>query len=90
MKLVKIPIQQPFLKTTIDYFLKENESFLPDFSSLCCVFPSKRSVFYFKHNLAKKINGVFIPPKLFSILEFYEWLLTDKWNICWQLPCSCS
>jgi CRISPR/Cas system-associated exonuclease Cas4 (RecB family) len=90
MKLVKIPIQQPFLKSTIDYFLKENESFLPDFSHLFCVFPSKRSAFYFKQNLAKKINNAFIPPKLFSVLEFYEWLLTDKWNICWQLPCSCS
>lgn len=78
MKLIKIPIQQPFLKTAVDYFLKENESFLPDFSSLCCVFPSKRSAYYFKKGLLKKINGVFIPPRLFSIVELYDWLLLSS------------
>ncbi|MEA1994819.1 MAG: PD-(D/E)XK nuclease family protein [Campylobacterota bacterium] len=78
MKLIKIPIQQPFLKTAVDYFLKENESFLPDFSSLCCVFPSKRAAYYFKKRLLKEIDGVFIPPRLFSIVELYDWLLLSS------------
>jgi len=78
MKLIKIPIQQPFLKTAVSYFLSENKSLFPDFSSLGCVFPSKRAAYYFKKRLSEEIDGIFIPPRLFSIVEFCNWLISNS------------
>ncbi|MCX6132385.1 MAG: PD-(D/E)XK nuclease family protein [Ignavibacteriales bacterium] len=49
-----------------------------DFSSSIVVFPGKRPAHFVRKALAERIRGSFIPPRIFSIDSFVEYLVSDK------------
>ena len=52
-----------------------------DFSRFVIVFPGKRPAHFVRKALAERINGSFIPPRIFSIDSFIDHLVTDKLHI---------
>ena len=54
------------------------ESSTNDFSSSIVVFPGKRPAHFVRKALAERIGGSFIPPHIFSIDSFIEYLVTEK------------
>ena len=49
-----------------------------DYSNTVVVFPGKRPAHALRSALAKKIGGSFLPPKIFSIDHFIDYLLEEK------------
>jgi hypothetical protein len=45
-----------------------------DFSSIAVVFPGKRPGHFLRRELARRLGGSFIPPRLFSIDEFVQYI----------------
>ncbi len=54
------------------------ESSTNDFSSSLVVFPGKRPAHFVRKALAERIGGSFIPPRIFSIDSFVEYLVSEK------------
>ncbi|MFH1577953.1 MAG: PD-(D/E)XK nuclease family protein [Candidatus Omnitrophota bacterium] len=61
-----------------DFILKGHASEGRDFSSFAVVFPGKRPQFYFRKSLAARIKKVFIPPRIFSIEGFIQYLVKQN------------
>ena len=57
-----------------DSLLRENAKDMPDLSSIAIVFPGKRPQFYLRKALAHRIKKAFLPPQIFSIEEFIQYL----------------
>ena len=57
-----------------DAILKEQSVGRTDFSSLAVVFPGKRPQFFLRKALAERIKGPFLPPRIYSIEEFIQYL----------------
>jgi ATP-dependent helicase/nuclease subunit B len=49
----------------------------PSFSNCIVVFPGKRPAHYLRRELGKRVGGSFVPPRLFSIDQFVDYLCTD-------------
>ncbi len=62
--------------------IDEVVSFLPaetrDFTRYAIVFPGKRPAHFVRKALARRANGAIIPPRIFSIDSFVEFLLSEK------------
>lgn len=69
-KTIVIEPTQNLVETVIS-FLDTNAR---DFSRTSIVFPGKRPAHFVRKALGERINGSFIPPRLFSIDEFVEHL----------------
>ena len=54
------------------------ESITNDYSSSIVVFPGKRPAHFVRKAMAERIGGSFIPPRIFSIDSFIEYLVSEK------------
>ncbi len=54
-----------------DNFLKANN----DLSRIACVFGGRRPALFLQRELSKKVNRAYIPPTLFSMDEFIDYLI---------------
>lgn len=50
----------------------------PDFSRMMIVFPGKRPAHFVRRALAERVGGSFIPPRIFSIDTFVDYLVTER------------
>ena len=53
-----------------------------DFSRSIIVFPGKRPAHFVRKAIADQLQGSFIPPHIFSIDSFIEYLVTKKLQVC--------
>ncbi len=60
------------------------ESRTNDFSSSIVVFPGKRPAHFVRKVLAGRIGGSFIPPRMFSIDSFVEYLVSEKLGLSYR------
>lgn len=60
------------------------ESGTNDFSSSIVVFPGKRPAHFVRKALAERIGGSFIPPRMFSIDSFIEYLVSEKLGLAYK------
>ncbi|UCG35201.1 MAG: hypothetical protein JSW17_06895, partial [Candidatus Omnitrophota bacterium] len=47
-----------------------------DLSRVACVFGGKRPALFLKRELSRKIRGSFVPPRIFSIDEFIDYVIS--------------
>jgi ATP-dependent helicase/nuclease subunit B len=55
-----------------------------DFSSSIVVFPGKRPAHFVRKALAERIGGSYIPPRIFSIDSFIEYLVAEKLGLSFK------
>ena len=49
-----------------------------DFSKMMIVFPGKRPAHFVRRALAERVGGSFIPPRIFSIDAFVDFLVAER------------
>lgn len=69
-QIIEIKSSDDIIKKVMNIFLNEGY----DFSETFIVFPGKRPSYYLKKILAQKIKQSYIPPKIFSIDEFIDFI----------------
>ena len=60
------------------------ESSTNDFSSSIVVLPGKRPAHFVRKALAERIGGSFIPPRMFSVDSFVEYLVSEKLGLSFK------
>lgn len=60
------------------------ESSTNDFSSSIVVFPGKRPAHFVRKALAERIGKSFIPPRIFSIDSFIDYLVSEKLGLSYK------
>ncbi|MCK4525854.1 PD-(D/E)XK nuclease family protein [candidate division WOR-3 bacterium] len=75
-EIAVIPIKKDFIDALSNYILTLKKG--RDFSKICVVFPGKRPCLFLKKYLGDKVERPFIPPNMFSIDEFMEFLFSLK------------
>jgi len=68
-KIITIPFTQPFIERLADHIYEEYVSKGKDLRRLGVVFGGRRPALFLKRALAKRVKGVFYPPKIFTIDE---------------------
>lgn len=65
----------------INEVVKQLPANLKDFARIIIVFPGKRPAHFVRKALAERINGTFIPPRIFSIDSFIDHLVNERLHI---------
>ena len=55
-----------------------------DFSSSIVVFPGKRPAHFVRKALAERVGGSYIPPRIFSVDSFIDYLVTEKLGLSFK------
>jgi hypothetical protein len=73
-KIYSVGFDVDIIDFLAESLLREIPGDAPDISSLAVVFPGKRPQFYLRRALANRIKKAFLPPQVFSIEEFVQYL----------------
>ena len=71
----------PPTRSLIDAVAEHLEGAARDYSSSLVVFPGKRPCHFLRKALAKKERSSFIPPRIFSMDEFIDYLHGDRMGL---------
>jgi len=77
-RITTCSLQDDFIENLTDFIEKEFLKSGKDLSRLAFVFGGKRPALFLKRNLARKIKTGFIPPRIFSMDEFIEYIVSLK------------
>ena len=71
-------------ESLIDVVASRFEGAANDFSSSIVVFPGKRPAHFVRKALAQRVGASFIPPRIFSIDSFVEYLVSEKLGLSFK------
>lgn len=78
-KVITFNLSDNFIERTAlflrDNFLKQGV----DLSRIACVFGGKRPALFLRRALARSISSSLIPPRIFSLDEFIDYLISDEY-----------
>jgi len=73
-RIYTVGFQDDIIDTVVHYLLNEDKDDVFDFSSFAIVFPGRRPQFYLRRTLANQMRQAYLPPRIFSIEEFIQYL----------------
>ncbi|MFH1505144.1 MAG: PD-(D/E)XK nuclease family protein [Candidatus Omnitrophota bacterium] len=74
-KIIRFDFGENFIDGVADFLLKNHCKDGYDLSRAACVFDGKRPSLFLCKRLSEKIKKPFLPPKIFSIDEFIEYII---------------
>ena len=79
-KIFVYSFKDSLISKTADLLLKNSKN-KSDFSRNAVIFPGKRPGLFLKKELAGRLNKTFVPPQVFSIEEFIEYIVSKKHKV---------
>jgi ATP-dependent helicase/nuclease subunit B len=74
-KIITLGFEEDFISRLADFIHKEFYQNGVDGSRIACVFGGRRPALFLRKALAQRIGNSFIPPRIFSVDSFMEYLL---------------
>ena len=73
-KIYSVDFDVEIIDFLAEFLIKENSTYATDLSSVTIVTPGRRPQFYLRKALASRIKKAFLPPLIFSIEDFIQYL----------------
>lgn len=80
-RIITYNLNENFIENVADLLCERINKGSNDFGAVACVFGGKRPGLFLKRALAKRVKSGFIPPRIFSMDDFMEYVVSEKGSL---------